>query len=271
MHRFFLLQHGERPAREEASEPLWAPGAELALSETDSVHVARVLRLRPGQRVIVSDGRGFDYGAELVKVSPQGAIVRLGPPSPSKAEPRLFVTLLQGIAKGSKMDFIVQKAVEIGVRRIIPVDAERTVVRLNKDKADARVERWRRIAYEAAKQAGRARLPTVEPVASWQDVWRRDDLGAVVVPWEDEMGSGLLETMRALSQGVAASGTDIPRITVAIGPEGGYSQEEIEAAVRSGARSVSLGPRILRTETAAIVACSLVLAAFGELGSPRGA
>lgn len=282
MHRFFVTD----PAGP------WPIGTELQLDRADAVHAARVLRLRAGQFVLVSDGDGFDYEAELLQVSPNAVQVRIVSVAPSPAEPRAFLTLVQGVAKGSKMDFIIQKAVEIGVSRIIPVVTERTVVRLDRAKAAARVERWQRIAEEAAKQAGRGRVPVVEEVVHWSDVWQWDDLGTVLVPWEEAAGRGLMDALQHRPQTSDGVGSEQRSLTVTdagseqrvvtaptatdtggrrafavvIGPEGGLSPAEVDLAKSYGALPVTLGPRILRTETAAIVSVALVLAACGEMG-----
>lgn len=263
MHRFFVLDDecvafpdGTRPSRSP-----WPVGAEVELSLDDANHIARVLRLQPGQRVTVCDGRANDYTARLVHVDARTVRARVESTRPSAAEPEVTVTLAQGIAKGSKMDFIIQKAVEIGVSHIIPLTTKRTVVKLNGKKADSRLKRWRRIAYEAAKQSGRGRVPTVYPIHTWSQLWQRDDLGGVVVPWEGAaVGGGRGETVRGSLQ------HNPNTVSVVIGPEGGLTAQEIAVAEGHGARPVTLGPRILRTETAAIVATALVLNSCGELG-----
>lgn len=284
MHRFFVMRDDR--ARSDVAAPSgrtgaddivaaepWAIGSEIELSKSDAEHIARVLRLTTGQAVIICDGHAFDYEARLVHVSPRSVRARITSVEPSDAEPQLSLSLVQGIAKGSKMDLIIQKAVEVGVSRIIPVLTERTVVRLDGAKADSRVERWQRIAYEAAKQAGRGRVPAVESIYSWSELWQRDDLGFVIVPWEEEGAAGLLQTVRKAESSSEVEGSDEPanevgvrELTIVIGPEGGLSADEIALAKRRGAHPVTLGPRILRTETAAIVASALVLGACGELG-----
>lgn len=246
-----------------AGVPL-ATGTNVVLSPHDAAHAARVLRLSEGDRVILCDGRGHEYEAILERVSPRQTTARIHSYRVSTAEPSVFVTLMQGIAKGGKMDLIIQKAVEVGVSRIIPVITERAVVRLDEAKAEARIERWQRIAYEAAKQAGRAIVPTVEPVVSWLNVWTRDDLGFVIVPWEGEREHGLLKTVQQLIPGAAPD--EKPAATIVIGPEGGLTSDEIALARKHGAHAVTLGPRILRTETAGLVAAALVLGALGDLG-----
>lgn len=275
-----------------------AAGTRVALTPSDAAHAARVLRLSAGDVVTLCDGRGYEYEAVLEHVSTGQTTARIKSHRVSAAEPSVNLTLIQGLPKGSKMDLIVQKAVEVGASRIIPVETRRTVVRLDRSKAHARVERWRRIAYEAAKQAGRGLVPVVEPIAAWDNLWQRKDLGFVLIPWEDEVERGLLETVRQLNDSVpdgvegssAETATDLEtapesdgevdseidpddqrssaskRIAIVIGPEGGLTPDEISLAEQHGGCTVTLGPRVLRTETAGIVSAALVLSAFGELG-----
>lgn len=271
MHRFFVFipdaaegQTGSFAAVQQ-SPPL-PEGVLVSLSEADSAHAARVLRLSVGDTVIVCDGLGYEYEAELESVSAREVTVRILNRRLSDAEPAVHVTLAQGIAKGDKMDFVVQKAVEVGISRIIPLITERTVVRLEGQKAAAKVERWRRIAYEAAKQSGRARIPAVDAVHSWDQLWRRDDLGIVIIPWEGEKARRLLETVSTVASASQGKRPMPAQITIVIGPEGGFAAHEIVQARQNGARVVTLGPRILRTETAGLVTAALVLGALGELG-----
>lgn len=280
MHRFFLagdpgdtgeatVQQGvQYPAgggeAAAVGEPALAPGQVAVLVGSDAQHIARVLRLRPGDRIVLCDGRGFDYAAELVSVDPARVAARVLSSAPSRGEPPLFLILVQGIPKGDKMDLVVQKAVEVGVSRIIPVLAARTVVAWDAAKAEARRRRWQRIAYEAAKQAQRGRVPTVAPVTSLSDLLASaapgagGDLGQIIVPWEAARDAGLRDVLR----GVPPPGP----VTVIIGPEGGLEAGEVALAQARGAHTVTLGPRVLRTETAGLVAASVILYEWGDLG-----
>lgn len=269
MHRFFVEVPGEgrgRDAehRQSAPAPALAEGAVVSLSATDAAHAARVLRLAPGDTVVVCDGRGYEYEAELEHVSSREVSARVRACRFSDAEPGVHLTLAQGLAKGDKMDLIVQKAVEVGVSRIIPLITERTVVRVDGEKARAKVERWQRIAYEAAKQSGRARVPTVEAVHAWDEFWRRTDLGTALVAWEGEREQRLLPVVQEWAE-TRRPAAPAP-LTVVIGPEGGLAEAEVALARRSGGVAVTLGRRILRTETAGLVAAAVVLSALGELG-----
>lgn len=255
MHRFFVTD-------DPAGVPELAAGDAVDLLETDAQHVARVLRLRAGERIVLCDGRGSDYEAVLVAVHPSRTVAHVVQRRPSRGEPPLTVTLLQGVPKGEKMDLIVQKAVEVGVGRIVPVFTSRTVVEWDAAKAQARRRRWQRIAYEAAKQCGRGRVPVVECPVSWEELWRteHESLGRVLLPWEEETSVGLRAVARALSPGPVA---------IAIGPEGGFDPAEVEMARARGAQPVTLGPRVLRTETAGLVAASILLYEWGDLGGPE--
>ncbi|MBO8141411.1 MAG: 16S rRNA (uracil(1498)-N(3))-methyltransferase [Firmicutes bacterium] len=251
MHRFFLPRLEATPGR-----PI-RPDTEVLLEDPDARHITRVLRLRPGDRIVLCDGRGFDYDAVVVRTGASSVIARVGAHRPSPGEAPLFVTLVQGVPKADKMDLIVQKAVEVGVGRIIPAFTERTVVRWDAGKADARRRRWQRIAAEAAKQSGRGRVPEVAAAVPLREIWRRPDLGTVIVPWEEARGAGLRRALAGVPRGP---------VTLVIGPEGGLSRQEVDDAVGRGAFPVTLGPRVLRTETAGLVAAAIVLYEWGDLG-----
>lgn len=236
-------------------------GQQVMLDAAGAHHLLKVLRARPGDPFVVlspgADGAMREFGALLAA---QGAVGEIVGSRPAAGEPPVAVTLLQGLAKGDKMDLIIQKATELGVHAIVPVSTERAVVRLDGAKAAERVERWQRIAKEAAQQCRRALVPTVRPVLQWSaaaDLASAFDLA--LVPWEAVAGgSGL----RSALAGAPAART----IAVYIGPEGGLTAGEAQAAARGGARTVSLGPRILRTETAGLAALAAIMYAVGDLG-----
>jgi 16S rRNA (uracil1498-N3)-methyltransferase len=218
----------------------------MALTPEQSRHVA-VLRLRPGDEIEVFDGRGARHRASLE----EGAL-RLGEALPREAERAVQVTLVQALAKGEKMDLVVQKATELGVARIVPLASERSVVKLDARRGASRTERWRKIAQEAARQSQRADVPRIDEPATWADVL--------------ELGPGLLldPEERTLRLGQAARG--VRRVLIAVGPEGGFSPEERERAVAAGMLPVGLGPLVLRTETAGLAAVAVILHVNGELG-----
>lgn len=263
MHRFFLDSAAGFPPPAAGDDPsALDPGAVVELTGSDAEHIARVLRLARGDRIVVCDGQGSDYEAELLTVNPARVAARVLSRQPSRGEPPVFLTIVQGIPKGDKMDLVVQKAVEAGASRIVPVFTARTVVVWDEAKSETRWRRWQRIAYEAAKQAHRGRVPQVAPPVSLPAFLaargeEEDDFGHVIVPWEEARGRGLRAVLRGLSPGP---------VTVLIGPEGGLSPEEVAAAEERGAHIVTLGPRILRTETAGLVAATIILYEWGDLG-----
>lgn len=250
-HRFFL------------SGPL-APATEgtrvvLPLSPDDAHHLADVLRVREGEVVeVVEVGGQTAWRVRIEAVSPQveGTLVEQ---LARVTHPR--VTLVQGVAKGEKMDAVVRQAVEVGADEIVPVLMERSVVKLDAAKRAQRGERWRRIARSAAEQAHRDAVPVVHDPATLAEVMPLlAGFDEVVVLWEEARGAGLES---ALSSWVAA---EHPRVAIVVGPEGGLSAEEVAALEALGATTVTLGPHILRTETAALIALALVTWGLGGLG-----
>lgn len=224
------------------------PGAldrETILFGSDEAHhIAGVLRLRPGTRVIAFDG-SREVEADLLTVSDEVVTARRAGTPRERRRP-VEITLLQGIARGPKMDLIVRMAAEIGVAAIVPVVTSRSLP----DPGPARLARWARIAQEAAKQCGRADLPKVRAPAPLGSALR--EMGTVdlfVVPWERET--------RPIGEAVA--GVPFASAAILIGPEGGLADEEVEAARAAGCRTVSLGSLILRTETAGIVSSAILI------------
>jgi len=220
----------------------------------DAFHLTRVLRMSPGDPLTLSDGAGRIFPAAITGLSPGAVRVRLTGPSRREQLP-LAVTLVQGIAKGERMDLVVQKAVEIGVFRIIPMVSERTVAR---PAGEQKLARWRRIALEAAKQSRRGIVPEVVVPRTLGEVLDSLPPGATaLLPWEQENGCALA--------GVLA-GPPPEEAFLFIGPEGGFTAAEVSAARSRGVRTVSLGRRILRSETAGLVTLALVLFRWGDLG-----
>lgn len=227
----------------------------LALHGEDAHHAGRVLRLRPGEAVTLCDGAGTDYDCVIETVEKEAVACRVQCSHPAETEPRQRFTLCMALPKGDKMDFIVQKAVELGVHEIIPYVSKNCVSR--PDKTEKKVDRWRRIALEAAKQCGRGCLPQVEAVVTVeQAVERAAQCETALFFYENERETGLHD---ALSGGVGET------VSLMIGPEGGFAPEEVEMAAQAGLRSVSLGTRILRCETAPIAALAAVLYAGGNM------
>jgi 16S rRNA (uracil1498-N3)-methyltransferase len=236
MHRFFVMPEdfGEGTA---------------TIRGEDAAHIRRVLRMEKGERIILCDGRGTDYDAVLEAVG-ETALAKLEEGRPNAAEPPVNVTLFQGLAKGERMDYVVQKAVEYGVHTIVPVEMKRSVARL-KEK-DKKVQRWQRIAFEAAKQCGRGRVPEVrEGVTLKEALPVMAELDLVVVAYENEKKTSLKEVLRRYSRAV--------NIGLVVGPEGGLDDAEIKALLAMGFPAASLGPRIFRTESAGPAALAMIL------------
>lgn len=219
-------------------------GDDVIVPPQTAHHITRVLRLKRGERITVLDGSGHEYLVEITVVEPERVkgrvleVQRRGHTGPE-------ITLVQGIPKASKMDTIVRMGTEIGVARFAPVVTRRSVARPSRE----RVERWRRIAAQAARQSGRERVPQVLEPRPLPEVWAALGAGLILMPWEGA-GAGLGD--------VLAQHRDSPRVAIVIGPEGGFAEEEVADAHRHGAAPVSLGPLILRTETAGLVAASMV-------------
>jgi 16S rRNA (uracil1498-N3)-methyltransferase len=222
-----------------------AGGGEVFLEDAPSHHLARVLRLREGDALTVFNGRGGEWDAEFIG----RRRVRLGSFSAVERESPLQVTLLQGVSSGERMDFTIQKAVELGVAAIQPVFTKRSVVRLEGNRASARVAHWRKIAIAACEQCGRNRIPAVRPLLALQD-YRMDAAGTRIV-LSPHGGS-----IKKVNIGSEA--------TLAAGPEGGFAPEEHAALERDGFVPASLGPRVLRTETAALAALAALNALLGD-------
>ena len=238
MHRFFALRAGD---------------GHVILPPEEENHALRVLRMQPGDACqALLDGAV--YAAEIMEVSPR-VTLRLGDEQPSP-EPRVRVTLYQGIPKGDKMDYIVQKCTEAGIKRITPVAFSRCVAEWQKKDAEKKLSRLRRIAAEAAKQSGRAMVPDVTEPMSFPALCRRlPEHELSLVPWEEQKGNGI--SSRWQGQGDVA---------LVIGPEGGITAEEIGLLKEAGGVPVTLGPRIFRTETAGLAALISLLTLSGDMG-----
>ncbi|GAV22045.1 16S rRNA (uracil(1498)-N(3))-methyltransferase [Carboxydothermus pertinax] len=227
------------------------------LTGEDARHVTKVLRIKPGEKLTLQDEQDFRYYCQVVAVRKDLVQLKILAKKYVKTVPPVEVTLVQGVAKGEKMDFIIQKATEIGVFRVIPVETQRTVVIFDERKKKERRERWQKIAYEAAKQAGVSRVPKILPVIDLKALPEFLGNTLLLVPYEGEEQISLKKVLKE---------TPVKKVTVVIGPEGGFAPGEIEYLKTLGSKTVSLGPRILRTETAAIATLSLVLYQWGDLG-----
>jgi 16S rRNA (uracil1498-N3)-methyltransferase len=229
-------------------EGVYGAGQTVTLEGNDAHKIAHVLRKRTGDTVQIIDSAAHRFDAVLEIES--GAVrARLGEPSAARATSRLEITVAQGVPKGQKMDFVVEKLTELGVAAIVPLYSERSVVT---ESGAGKLERWRRLAKTAAAQCGRDEIPVVaEPVhfAALLQTFAQYD--AVLFPWELAGDTPLRDVLPSLVAGVR-------RILIVIGPEGGFAHSEAEAARRGGAHVIGLGSHILRTETAALVVVALL-------------
>jgi 16S rRNA (uracil1498-N3)-methyltransferase len=233
-----------------------ASGKRISLEGNAASHVTRVLRLRVGASLIVFDGGGGEYEASIDKAHGGTVTVAIGEHHAIERESPLAVTLAQGVSRGERMDLVVQKATELGVTRLVPVLTERSVVRLTAQQSDRKVNHWRAITIAACEQCGRNRLPAVAPPVTLGAFLRDAPAagGATRLLLSPEGSTTLRELTRPLSA----------PLTVLIGPEGGLTDEEEQAAAAAGFTAVRLGPRVLRTETAAIAALALLQREIGD-------
>ena len=231
----------------------------VALPEAVAHQVRRVLRLRPGASLVLLNGDGQEYTSELLALDPHGAVCRVLASNRNATEPRVAVTLYVAPLKGDHFNYSLQKATEIGAATFVPVLTERTIAC---EIGPTRVARWQRITREAAEQARRGRVPVVQPPVMLATAVRLAvAAGPAFMPWEEEQEQGL---QAALTEQYDARG-ELPALGIFIGPEGGFSPAEIAQAREAGIIPVTLGARILRAETAAVVATTLALATLGEI------
>jgi len=234
------------------SEATLALGAEVKLSDSEAIHAVRVLRMQEGDSAILFNGDGFDYACQLVAVKKSGVLAKVTGREAVENESPLNVTLLQGVSSGDRMDYTIQKAVELGVNHIQPIATERSVVKLTQTRAEKRLAHWQGIVTSACEQCGRAVVPTVAMPVSLSH-WLANHPEAANRFLLNPVGA------RRLVELAQPSG----EIQLLIGAEGGLSQAEIDMAMAHGFASVVLGPRVLRTETAALVAIRVMQALWG--------
>jgi 16S rRNA (uracil1498-N3)-methyltransferase len=229
-------------------------GQEFVLPDTTFRHAVQVLRLSANEPLILFNGEGGEYLARLEGISKRAASAVLESFSPIDTESPIHLTLVQAVIKPDKMDFALQKAVELGVNTIQPLITQRSVVRIGKEHVDKKVQHWEGIVVAACEQSGRTRMPTVQaplPLERWLTL---PATGTRLI-----LAPGDFPRIQALPM-------DLPTpVYLLIGPEGGFTDEEVEACIQAGIMPVSLGPRILRAETASIAALALLQHRFGDL------
>ena len=233
-------------------------GAIVKLSENAAVHATRVLRLNVGDIIKLFNGDGFDYSCELMSVKKSEVLAKVKSSVAINNESPLNITLLQGISSGDRMDYTIQKAVELGVTLIQPLSTERSVVKLSAERAEKRLEHWQNVVRSACEQCGRAKIPQVASPMSLT-AW----LGANIHAGAGDANLRILLNPIGAKQ-LSALPKTTQNIQLLIGAEGGLSQAEIDLATNHGFQSIILGPRILRTETAALVAISAMQTLWGD-------
>ncbi|HEY8463086.1 MAG TPA: 16S rRNA (uracil(1498)-N(3))-methyltransferase [Bacillota bacterium] len=233
-------------------------GNEVILEGADHRHLVKVLRKTVGAEIQVLTGKGEEFKARIIAIGPDRTVAELDESIRRQTEPRLKIRLVQSLPKAAKFEWIIQKNTELGVSSFQPVLSERSLIRLERDTKVKKQERWQKIIKEAAQQSGRQIIPDLQPVLEWEEFIAAFPAGLVLIPWEAETGQSLKTVLKSFEI--------LPEeITVIIGPEGGFAQNEVEQVRQLGAIPVSLGPRILRTETAGLVAATALLYHFGEL------
>jgi 16S rRNA (uracil1498-N3)-methyltransferase len=243
-----------RVSRAFVDAPL-AVGARLALPESAAAHLLRVLRLGVGEACVLFNGDGHDYDARIVAAGKRGGEVEVTGSRAVDSESPLRIVLLQGVARGEKMDWILQKATELGVAAFAPVSSERSEVRLEGERAGKRLAHWRSVVVSACEQSGRARVPAVSPPVAL-------DAAMHALP-ADSLRLTLDPGAHTAIDALPTPGKRT--LVLAIGPEGGWSPRDRETLAAAGFAGLRLGPRILRTETAGIAAIAALQSRFGDL------
>ncbi len=226
--------------------------------EGDLHHLTRVLRARMGEEILISDGERWEYITELVEMTPASATLKILDKQSMATEPSTKVVLYQGIPKAAKMETVIQKTVEMGVEKIVPVFMERTVV-VEKGNFSKKLTRWQKIADEAVKQCKRGVIPTVEAGKSFAEMLahiEKENFDLILCPYENEESRTMKECLRDFAE---REGCNDKRAAIIIGPEGGFADKEIQRLTEIGAKTVTLGKTTLRTETAGLVALAMIM------------
>ncbi|MBE6807416.1 MAG: 16S rRNA (uracil(1498)-N(3))-methyltransferase [Ruminococcaceae bacterium] len=231
-----------------------AVGASVTIDGADARHIAGALRMTPGESLTLCDGKGMDFACTITGVERETVTLSVDAAIPTTAEPTLAVTLYMGLPKGDKMEMIIQKCVELGVTAIVPVATSRCIVKLDGKDAAKKQTRWQKIANEAAGQSGRGILPVVETPISWKQALSRFERENTLLCYE---GGGA-----PIGQLVSPADT---AVSLVVGPEGGFDIAEVEAVTAVGGRIATLGPRILRCETAPLAALAVLMEKSGNM------
>jgi 16S rRNA (uracil1498-N3)-methyltransferase len=248
MHRFFV-------------PPEWLKGERISLGGPLAHQLSRVLRLQAGEHVTLLDDSGWAYEVALDRVSPQEATAHLVSRTQPQTEPRVRLVLYQALTKETKFDWVLQKGTELGVSTFVPLVTERCLIGSPESLGEQKMRRWQRIVTEAAEQSGRARLPRVSGVMRLAEACEPAPAGVLaLIAWVSPQAMPLAQVMRQ------AASTSLEEIRFFVGPEGDFSPAEVERARQAGILPISLGLRVLRTETAGLVALAAINYALGEMG-----
>jgi len=230
---------------------------DIAYIYDDASHITKVLRMNVGDEILVFDGSGYEYIASLTEINKNECIAKITDKQTSTSEPEVEITLFQGIPKGTKMEYIIQKAVELGVYKIVPVEMDRCVVKLDGNKAKAdKVKRWQKISLEAVKQCGRGRIPEVTMPVNFKEAvaMLKADFDLAIMPYEimgHEGDKGLKAMLKSMPEA--------KKIAIIVGSEGGFSDSEATFAQENEIFQCGLGKRILRTETVGSALISIIM------------
>ena len=231
---------------------------EIVILGNDVNHIKNVLRMRPGDELSLSDGEGMDYFCKIMSIERDEVRVNIENSWNSYVELPVKLYLFQGLPKGDKMELIIQKAVELGVYEIIPVRTKRVIVKLDDKKESKKIARWQQIAEGGAKQSGRGIIPEVKPVMGFAEALKyAGSLDAALIPYEKAEG---IQKTREIIHDLKGKKS----VAIFIGPEGGFDEKEVEDAIKEGVFPVTLGRRILRTETAGLTMLSILMFEFEE-------
>jgi len=264
MHRFFV-------------PPAWVQGHEVTITGPQAYQITRVLRMRPGDVVIVLDNSGWEIEARLVAVDAAAVKGEIVHRRLAGGEPRTKISLYQGVLKSNRFEFVLQKGTELGIVQFVPIIADRCVVS-DLDAVERKSQRWEWIVQEAAEQCRRGRKPALHPAVLFPQACERarHSGGLSLIPWEEERALSLRDLLRSGAVAPGAGSAEPPpsgparwppfTIHLFVGPEGGFTTEEITIARRYGLVPVTLGRRILRAETAGLVAATAILYELGDLG-----
>ncbi|GGE14567.1 ribosomal RNA small subunit methyltransferase E [Marinithermofilum abyssi] len=230
----------------------------IVITGDDVHHIKNVMRLVPGDHIICCDGTGQEYLVRIEALDPEKVRGQIEETRRSKGEPAVSVTVSPALLKGDKLDWVLQKGTELGAVSFLPFTSQRTIVKLDGKKAVKRRERWQKIVKEAAEQSRRGRIPEVHPLSSWEGLLSQFTHYDRVLFAYEKGGQPLTQVLEPRRRDI--------RYLIVLGPEGGFSETEAEAAQAQGARIVGLGSRILRAETASLACLTSILFAHGEIG-----